>query len=92
MKKHGQDGPPVTGAEVHGPRPRPADGARRPAAQHLTKRRRIREATFLIGGDTCTRRCASPRDTAMGKPGMVDVAEPRKVAESVRTSGCGTPR
>ena len=45
-----------------------------------------REATFLIGGDTCTRRCDFC-DIATGKPGMVDVAEPRKVAESVRDLG-----
>lgn len=42
-----------------------------------------REATFLIGGDTCTRRCDFC-DIATGKPGMLDVSEPRKVAESVR--------
>ena len=42
-----------------------------------------REATFLIGGDTCTRRCDFC-DIATGKPGMLDASEPRKVAESVR--------
>lgn len=45
-----------------------------------------REATFLIGGDTCTRRCDFC-DIATGKPGMLDVSEPRKVAESVRDLG-----
>ena len=45
-----------------------------------------REATFLIGGDTCTRRCDFC-DIATGKPGMLDASEPRKVAESVRDLG-----
>ena len=45
-----------------------------------------REASFLIGGSVCTRRCDFC-DIATGKPGMVDVAEPRKVAESVRDLG-----
>ncbi|MBN2177541.1 MAG: lipoyl synthase [Demequinaceae bacterium] len=45
-----------------------------------------REATFLIGGDTCTRRCAFCLiDT--GKPGPLDRDEPRRVAESVRDMG-----
>ena len=43
-----------------------------------------REATFLIGGDQCTRRCAFCQiDT--GKPEDLDRDEPRRVAESVRT-------
>jgi lipoic acid synthetase len=43
-----------------------------------------REATFLIGGDQCTRRCDFCQiDT--GKPRALDVDEPRRVAESVRT-------
>jgi lipoic acid synthetase len=43
-----------------------------------------REATFLIGGDQCTRRCDFCQiDT--GKPEPLDTAEPRRVAESVRT-------
>ena len=42
-----------------------------------------REATFLIGGDQCTRRCDFCLiDT--GKPGELDRDEPRRVAESVR--------
>ena len=45
-----------------------------------------REATFLIGGGTCTRRCDFC-DIATGKPGMLDVTEPRRVAESVRELG-----
>lgn len=45
-----------------------------------------REATFLIGGDICTRRCDFC-DIATGRPRMLDVAEPRKVAESVRELG-----
>ena len=43
-----------------------------------------REATFLIGGDQCTRRCDFCQiDT--GKPVELDRDEPRRVAESVRT-------
>ncbi|MGS0686715.1 lipoyl synthase [Nakamurella sp. GG22] len=42
-----------------------------------------REATFLIGGDQCTRRCDFCLiDT--GKPGELDRDEPRRVAESIR--------
>jgi len=41
-----------------------------------------REATFLIGGDQCTRRCDFCQiDT--GKPAEFDADEPRRVAESV---------
>ncbi|MDJ1137023.1 lipoyl synthase [Streptomyces iconiensis] len=43
-----------------------------------------REATFLIGGEQCTRRCDFCLiDT--GKPQPLDRDEPRRVAESVRT-------
>lgn len=43
-----------------------------------------REATFLIGGDQCTRRCDFCQiDT--GKPVELDRDEPRRVAESVKT-------
>lgn len=45
-----------------------------------------REATFLIGGAICTRRC----DFCMissGKPLALDLDEPRRVAESVRSMG-----
>ncbi|MGW7294456.1 lipoyl synthase [Streptomyces xiamenensis] len=42
-----------------------------------------REATFLIGGEQCTRRCDFCQiDT--GKPAEFDRDEPRRVAESVR--------
>jgi lipoyl synthase len=45
-----------------------------------------REATFLIGGDQCTRRCDFCQiDT--GKPDPLDRDEPRRVAESVHTMG-----
>jgi lipoic acid synthetase len=45
-----------------------------------------REATFLIGGDRCTRRCDFCQiDT--GRPGPLDRDEPRRVAESVATMG-----
>ena len=43
-----------------------------------------REATFLIGGSQCTRRCDFCQiDT--GKPADFDADEPRRVGESVRT-------
>ncbi|MZE75479.1 lipoyl synthase, partial [Streptomyces sp. SID5475] len=43
-----------------------------------------REATFLIGGDQCTRRCDFCQiDT--GRPQALDRDEPRRVAESVRS-------
>ena len=41
-----------------------------------------REATFLIGGDTCTRRCDFCK-IATGKPNLLDRDEPSRVAESV---------
>ncbi len=45
-----------------------------------------REATFLIGGDQCTRRCDFCQiDT--GKPAALDRDEPRRVAESVASMG-----
>ncbi|HEY7008046.1 MAG TPA: lipoyl synthase [Jatrophihabitantaceae bacterium] len=45
-----------------------------------------REATFLIGGDQCTRRCDFCQiDT--GKPEALDRDEPRRVAESVAAMG-----
>lgn len=45
-----------------------------------------REATFLIGGDQCTRRCDFCM-IATGKPLGYDRDEPRRVAESVRELG-----
>ena len=45
-----------------------------------------REATFLIGGERCTRRCDFCQiDT--GKPAPLDRDEPRRVGESVATMG-----
>ena len=45
-----------------------------------------REATFLIGGEVCTRRCDFCQiDT--GKPAEFDAGEPVRVAESVRKMG-----
>ena len=45
-----------------------------------------REATFLIGGDQCTRRCDFCQiDT--GKPAALDRDEPRRVAQSVQAMG-----
>jgi lipoic acid synthetase len=45
-----------------------------------------REATFLIGGEQCTRRCDFCQiDT--GKPAPLDTDEPRRVAESVAAMG-----
>ena len=45
-----------------------------------------REATFLIGGDQCTRRCDFCQ-IATGRPGPLDTGEPRRVAGSVATMG-----
>lgn len=45
-----------------------------------------REATFLIGGDQCTRRCDFCQ-IHTGKPSPLDRDEPRRVAESVREMG-----
>jgi lipoic acid synthetase len=45
-----------------------------------------REATFLIGGEQCTRRCDFCQiDT--GKPAELDRDEPRRVADSVQAMG-----
>jgi lipoyl synthase len=45
-----------------------------------------REATFLIGGDQCTRRCDFCQiDT--GRPAELDTGEPRRVADSVASMG-----
>ena len=45
-----------------------------------------RTATFMIGGDICTRSCKFC-NTRSGKPLPLDADEPRKVAESIRTLG-----
>jgi lipoic acid synthetase len=45
-----------------------------------------REATFLIGGDRCTRRCAFC-DVTTARPEGYDTDEPRRVAESVEQMG-----
>jgi len=45
-----------------------------------------REATFLIGGDQCTRRCDFCQ-IATGKPEPLDTGEPRRVATSVAAMG-----
>jgi lipoic acid synthetase len=45
-----------------------------------------KEATFLIGGDKCTRRCDFC-NIETGKPDALDREEPRKVAESVKSMG-----
>jgi lipoic acid synthetase len=45
-----------------------------------------REATFLIGGDKCTRRCAFC-DVMTAKPEGYDTDEPRRVAESIQQMG-----
>jgi len=45
-----------------------------------------REATFLVGGDTCTRRCDFCQ-IASGKPEPLDTDEPRRVAASVAAMG-----
>lgn len=41
-----------------------------------------REASFLIGGDTCTRRCDFC-NIKTGRPGTFDADEPRRIGESV---------
>ena len=45
-----------------------------------------REATFLIGGDQCTRRCDFCQ-ISTGRPQPLDTDEPRRVAGSVATMG-----
>ncbi len=45
-----------------------------------------REATFLIGGDDCTRRCGFCQ-IATGKPKGYDRDEPRRVADAVAETG-----
>jgi lipoic acid synthetase len=45
-----------------------------------------REATFLILGDRCTRRCGFC-DIATGKPGPLDFAEPVRVAAAIAQMG-----
>ncbi len=45
-----------------------------------------REATYLIGGDQCTRRCDFCQ-IATGKPGSLDKTEPVKVGLSVKKMG-----
>src|SRR6201996_5711906 len=45
-----------------------------------------REATFLIGGEECTRRCDFCQ-IATGKPGPLATDEPRRVAGSVASMG-----
>ena len=45
-----------------------------------------REATFLLGGDLCTRRC-SFCDVMTAKPEALDPEEPAKIAEAVRLMG-----
>jgi lipoyl synthase len=45
-----------------------------------------REATFLLGGDLCTRRCGFC-DVMTAKPAPLDAEEPVKIAEAVRLMG-----
>ncbi len=45
-----------------------------------------REATFLLGGDRCTRRCAFC-DVMTARPEPLDPDEPAKIAEAVRLMG-----
>jgi lipoyl synthase len=45
-----------------------------------------REATFLLGGDLCTRRCAFC-DIMTAKPAPLDEDEPSKIAEAVALMG-----
>ncbi len=43
-------------------------------------------ATFMIGGNVCTRRCGFC-DVATGRPEALDPGEPQRVAEAVRSLG-----
>lgn len=43
-------------------------------------------ATFMLGGDTCTRRCGFC-DVATGRPLPLDPEEPDRVAEAIRSLG-----
>jgi len=43
-----------------------------------------RTATFMIGGDICTRHCGFCA-VSKGRPGTLDPEEPRHVAEAVKT-------
>ena len=43
-------------------------------------------ATFMIMGDVCTRACGFC-DVKTGKPGYLDLEEPKRVAESVKSMG-----
>lgn len=45
-----------------------------------------REATFLLGGDRCTRRCGFC-DVMTARPDALDADEPAKIAEAVRLMG-----
>lgn len=45
-----------------------------------------REASFLIGGDTCSRRCDFCQIKS-GRPSPLDTDEPRRVAENIREMG-----
>ena len=45
-----------------------------------------RTATVMILGDTCTRACAFC-NIKTGKPGFVDLEEPKKIAEAVNELG-----
>jgi lipoic acid synthetase len=45
-----------------------------------------REATFLVGGEVCTRRCDFCQIDS-GRPAALDAGEPRRIAESVKAMG-----
>ena len=45
-----------------------------------------KHATFMILGDTCTRACAFC-NIKTGKPGFIDLEEPKKIAEAVNELG-----
>ena len=64
----------------------PTRYARRAGCPNIYECWEDREATFLIGGEQCTRRCDFCQiDT--GKPSELDRDEPRRVAESVQAMG-----
>ncbi|HQR78755.1 MAG TPA: lipoyl synthase [Actinomycetota bacterium] len=81
----------VMGPEYHDIRRRVAEGGLHTVCQeagcpNIYECWEDREATFLIGGDQCTRRCDFCQiDT--GRPEPVDATEPRKVADTVAQMG-----
>ena len=82
----GADGPGVHRAEEPGQREGLHTVCEEAGCPNIYECWEDREATFLIGGEQCTRRCDFCQiDT--GKPAELDRDEPRRVAESVAAMG-----